>query len=466
MAIPLGGVPESNYLMRMADGTIKQINPFTGTEVWTVPNRGNRPLGIDRPQVRPLDPTNIDTHCLFCAGRYLDTPPEKARLVKSGNSYATLRHVRAEDVDETVAEFRRIPNLFEIVSFDYWRKNFGFTVSEEIQSRKHAYMSTDLGRRHVLDVVASRLRATGLAANEIDRIPVDDRLQMANAFFAGGHELIVARRHFVDGAVTDDQNAGSGCMTPDEHYLYIRFTIEAIRDIYLNNRYVRYVAVFQNWLKPAGASFDHLHKQLVAIDERGAQSDAEIRLARTNPNIYNEAAVNFAAYRNLVFAENDHAIAFAGFGHRFPTLEIFSKSERSQPWNHSPDELRGMSDLVHACHAATGADVPTNEEWCYKPPDADVTMPWRVLIKWRISNPAGFEGGTKIFVNTIDPETLRDRVVSRLFELRAAGRIAPMKLATECSCVPNCLKYNPAVRSGSTGEQEFPPLSVRTRASI
>ena len=28
-------IPESNYLIRMADGTIKQVNPFTGTEVWT-----------------------------------------------------------------------------------------------------------------------------------------------------------------------------------------------------------------------------------------------------------------------------------------------------------------------------------------------------------------------------------------------------------------------------------------------
>ena len=39
------------------------------------------------------------------------------------------------------------------------------------------------------------------------------------------------------------------------------------------NRYARYVVVFQNWLKPAGASFDHLHKQLVAVDERGAQAE-------------------------------------------------------------------------------------------------------------------------------------------------------------------------------------------------
>jgi galactose-1-phosphate uridylyltransferase len=286
---------------------------------------------------------------------------------------------------------------------------------------------------------------------------------MANAFFGGGHELIIAQQHFVNGATSDSQLASSGTMTPEEHYQYFRFTVEALRDIYLSNRYVRYVAVFQNWLKPAGASFDHLHKQLVAIDERGVSNDMEIRLVRGNPNIYNEEAVNFAAYRNLVFAENDHAIAFAGFGHRFPTLEIYSKSERSQPWNHSVDELRGVSDLVHACHAAMGPGIPCNEEWHYKPPDADVPMPWRVQIKWRVSNPAGFEGGTLIYVNTIDPDSLRDKVVPRLFQLKGEDRIAPMKIAFECDCVPNCLKYNPAVRRQETREAEFPPLSGDAR---
>ncbi|MBL8250831.1 MAG: DUF4921 family protein, partial [Candidatus Competibacter sp.] len=230
--------------------------------------------------------------------------------------------------------------------------------------------------------------------------------------------------------------------------------------IYANNRYIRYVAVFQNWLKPAGASFDHLHKQLVAIDERGAQNTLELERVRANPNLYNEAGVNFAIYRNLVVAENEHAIAYTGFGHRYPTIEIYSKSERSQPWNHSADELRGMSDLAQACHAATGADVPCNEEWYYKPPDVDVPMPWRILIKWRVSTPAGFEGGTKIYVNTIDPETMRNRVISRLLQLRNEGRIAAIKIGAESPGLPNCLRYNPAVRQQDSAHPEFPPLSV------
>ena len=33
-------------IQTMRDGTVKQVNPFSGTEVWTVPGRGNRPLSL------------------------------------------------------------------------------------------------------------------------------------------------------------------------------------------------------------------------------------------------------------------------------------------------------------------------------------------------------------------------------------------------------------------------------------
>lgn len=460
-------IPESSYLRRMADGTIKQINPFTGTEVWTVPGRAGRPIGSPNPNaIKPIDRHAEADYCDFCEARYLRTPPEKARLVRDGNEYRTLRDVAAGQLFDTRAEFRRLPNLFEIISFDYWAKNHNYSQNEAIERRKAEYMAEAAGHSHVLDILAHKLKLLGMSETDLADLALDERLKMANSFFGGGHELIVARHHYATGAQHQHELASSGSFTPEEHYQYFRFTIEAMRDIYLNNRYVRYVAVFQNWLQPAGASFDHLHKQLVAIDGRSAQIEREIALLRRNPNLYNDAAVNFASYRNLVFAENEHAIAFADFGHRFPALAIYSKSDRSQPWNHSPEQVRGMSDLVHACHAAMGAGIPCNEEWYYKPPDADVPMPWRILIKWRISNPAGFEGGTGIYVNTIDPESLRDRMVPRLFDLKNEGKIAVFKIAFECNCVPNCLKYNPAVRDPSgPGEALFPPLSGAARGA-
>ncbi|MGB8381896.1 MAG: DUF4921 family protein [Dermatophilaceae bacterium] len=438
--------PWPEPIRRMPDGTVKQMNPYSGTSVWTVPNRGNRPLTAFTTEPRELDRSRLGRYCAFCELRYLDTPPEKSRL-EWDSSWRQRTGLICEQVCERVAEFRRIPNLFEIVSFQYWRTNYAYEPPAEIQARYATYLSTEAGRAHVAAMIRTRAHAEGLTEADCAGWSDDERAVRAMAFFAGGHDVIVARRHFLDGAVRDDQLASSGSLTPDEHAQYIAFTVDAMRSLYATNRYARYVAVFQNWLRPAGATFDHLHKQLVAVDERSIRLETELSRLRTNLNIYNELAVDYAARQNLILAENEHAVAFAGFGHRYPALEVYSKSRRCRPWEHTAAEIRAVSDLLHACHGATGPEIACNEEWHHQAPDMDVPMPWRMVLKWRVSTLAGFEGGTKIYLNTIDPWKLRDRVVPRLFELRAIGRIAPtMKIASECDCRPNSLLYNPLLR--------------------
>ncbi len=431
-----------DFLTQLKDGTVKQLNPFTGTQVWTVAGRGNRPLGVTLPDPVPLDMARHGRHCAFCEGRYLETPPEKSRVVRHPDgSWETRYRTSAEDLSATTAEFRRIPNLFEILSYDYWHQNYGYELPARIRERKEAYLRSEAGRAHVLSVVRNKLRAGGRSDDEIDALGEQGQLDAASGFFGGGHDIIVARRHFIDGAVDNTQLASSGTLTPDEHEKFVEFTIESARGLFDLNRYARYVAVFQNWLRPAGASFDHLHKQIVAIDERGANHDQAIARLRANPNTFNEDGVNYASYKNLVLAENDFAIAFAGFGHRYPTIEIYSKSEACDPWDHTAQEVRAMSDMIHAMHAATGVEVPCNEEWHYRPMDLDLAMPCRVSLKWRVSTVAGFEGATKIYLNTIDPYSLRDRVVPNLFRLRDERRIAPLQIAMEAPCRPNCLRY-------------------------
>ena len=438
--------PSAEPLTRLADGTVKQINPFTGTEVWTVPGRANRPISHPVAEVRPLEATDRTHTCAFCSARYLDTPPEKARVVRrTDGGFERLDTVTASALFDTVAEFRRVPNLFEILSFDYWHINHGYEIPDAARERMEAYLAEPAGVEHVERVARTKLAAAGADPASWDSMDARARQTFLAAFFAGGHDVIIGRRHFTDDAVDTSALAGSGTLSVAEHRAYTHLAIHAMQSLYEANRWVRYVAVFQNWLRPAGASFDHLHKQLVGIDERGVTSQLELQKVRANPNLYNEMAVDYAAYQGLLVASNEHAVAFAGFGHRYPTLEVYSTSAMPEPWLMSREEVDAVADLVHALHAATGADVPSNEEWHHKPLDVDQPMPWHITLKWRVSTLAGFEGGTKIYLNTIDPWTLRDRVVARLEDLRADRLIAPMTVGEECPTAPNRLLYNPVL---------------------
>ena len=460
------------YLRRLCDGTVKQLSPFTGTEVWTVPGRANRPLRLPQVEVRPLTP-HMHTHtCAFCSGRYLETPPEYARIVRfasvkdddaasadagaravasgaraamakpgagsaaagAGDTWHTFFGLLPEYLDQSVAEFRRIPNLFEILPFNYWQANYGFELPERCRDRLENYLADAAGYEHLRAIVSAKLRASGAGDAEIAELNLSDIRRHSAGFFGGSHDVLVARRHWRNDAVDTTGLAGSATLSVAEHRVWTQWAVNAMHAQYLQNKHVKYVAVFQNWLRPAGASFDHLHKQVVGVDSLGASLQAEIARVNANGNIYRDF-VDWAYRTGLVVAANDGAVALAGVGHRYPSLEVYSTGPVSEPWLMEPEQVDAVSDLVHALHQATGTQVPLNEEWHYRAPGVAKEMPWRVVLKWRVSTLAGFEGATKIYLNTIDPRSLRERVVRKLEQLRASqtGALAPgIRIGDEC----------------------------------
>ncbi len=417
--------PVTPYLTRLPDGTIKQVNPFTGTQVWTLPGRAARPLGLPDHTPLPLDVGDLDRVCAFCPDRQLETTPEIARLIRVDGDWQERRDVLGDELTDTTAEFRLIPNLFEILSYDYWHLTHGHVPTHASEALRTAYLATATGRSQVEAPARIRMGARGDAGATAQPLAEADLQREAIGLFAGNHQVIVARRHFVDGAADDSQLASSGSLTPDEHSAYTGLAIRAMRDLYSDNPAARYVSVFQNWLRPAGSSFDHLHKQVVAIDEFGAQLTREAARLREEPDLYARWGTDYAAEQGLVVARTRTAAAFVGVGHRYPSLEVHSLVPDRSPWELTAEEVRDFSDLVHACHAATGALVPVNEEWHHRPPSLDLPMPLRAVIKWRVSTHAGFEGGTKIYVNTMDPWTVRAKVSVRLKELEATGHLSP-----------------------------------------
>jgi galactose-1-phosphate uridylyltransferase len=434
----------ARYYIRMKDETVKQLNPFTGTEVWSVPDRSKKALTeMSVPRIgEPLQRHEPEDYCSFCRARYLDTAPEKSRVVVRDGVFDTQHELLPSQAQAQSARFRRVSNLFEIVSIDYWRRNYEYKLSPKNQRWKERYLSDPEGLTHVNDILNWKLRRSGKSDEEISAIDPEQKLRMSEGLFGGGHELIIVEPHYrVDAADTTDLFSTSD-MSDEEHFAYFRFIIDSMRDISVNNRYVRYISVYKNWLRQAGASYDHLHMQLVAIDEWGTTIKRQIQMVTENRNVFNECGTNLAGRLNLIFAENDHALAYVGIGHRHPTIEIYSKSVNARPHEHTEAEIRGMSDLVRACHAAVGPAMSVNEEWYYTPFDSIFKMPWHVNIKLRINVPAGFEGGTKIYINPLTPYDLRDKVVPALYRLRGEQRCASsIRIAEECGVEPNVLLY-------------------------
>lgn len=420
---------EPRPIQRMKDGTVKQRNPLTGTQVWTVPGRGHRPLTAPNLPNHTLSAADHTNFCAFCADRYFDTPPEKSRLVRQNDgTFVQMDALPAEELHQTVADFRRIPNLFEIVSYDYWNLNHRHYPTEAQHRRMAEYLASPAGYDHVLRVVRMKLKAQGQDDSDLDDSQL---LNLANGLFSGGHDVLVARRHFQTRATGTRGLAGAGTLSLREHSAYLNFTADTIQDLYNHDEHVKYVVAFQNWLKPSGASFEHLHKQVVAIDEIPVQISEEIEQIARRPEIYHQILA-YASRKSLLIAGNDGAVAFADFGHRFPTIAIWPLGEPRAPWEYSPGQWRDVSDVLHAVHAATGVLTPCNEEWYYRPPSCEFPVRTRILLKWRVSTLAGFEGGSRIYLNTIDPWALQQRVTKRMHELREAGTIAPLRLGAEC----------------------------------
>ena len=167
----------------MPDGTIKQINPFSRTEVWTVPGRGNKPLTNTIPKTaQKIERHSPEDYCNFCEANYSNTPPEKARLVrKTDGTFEVLECLPASEYPSTRALFRRIPNLFEIVTMDYWRLNHGYELSQKNRRWKQEYLAAEDGFNHVRNVLSLKLKLSGYSEERLNALSSADVHNMSDA---------------------------------------------------------------------------------------------------------------------------------------------------------------------------------------------------------------------------------------------------------------------------------------------
>jgi len=429
-----------NLIERCPDGTIKYRNPFSGTECWYTPGRRHRPVhteGTSVPQL--LKKVDVEGYCTFCPKNYFYTTPEKSRVINIENFLQIQRMLTANQIFAQPALFRRISNLFEIISIDYWKKNYSYSLTSQQIKMKENYLSSELGREHVRSLLE---HITRRSSQQKARIEDSALYELADGFFGGAHDLILPQFHFRPDAVTDHDLYSTGEMTAFEHHIYTVLTIDALSDIYEQNRFVRFAGVYTNWRRDAGATLEHLHRQILGLDFWGYSIGRCVRQVSANPEVFNDYVNYLKNQHNLAICENDYAVAVADIGQPFSTVAVFSKSSGCRPFEHTHREVEGFSEILLSIHAALGSGEACNEEWYYPPRDSDCFFPWFVLIKWRKNRHAGIEGTTRLYIDTYRPEEIRDMMIDRLHLLRTSGKFNSLLIGKNGIREKRSLKYN------------------------
>ncbi len=423
-------------LVHLPDGTVKQVSPLTGTVVWTVPGRAHRPLAVPVVESRPLDPADADRRCAFCAERYLETPPEKARVVVGPDGPQVLRNLPAEALSSTVAELRRIPNLFEIVSVDYWRANYGYRVPDDVRARAAAYVATPAGREHVLAILHRRMASQGVS-DEVWAATGEQALARARRRPLRRH----ARRRRRPAALRRRGDArrparrlghADARRAPPVRRAERRDDAGPVR-----RAAVRPVRRGVPELAPSGGRVLRPPAQAARGDRRARpEHGPDARAAPGRPGPLRRRA---RPRRGAAPGRRGERARGRGGRRRAPLpVARGPLAAPSRPAVRAPRRggARVSPTCCTPCTRRPAPPCPTNEEWHHRPPGVAAAIPWHVVLKWRVSTLAGFEGGTKINVNTLAPGTLRDRVVAELLRLRDAGAIAAMRIGDECARAP------------------------------
>lgn len=221
----------------------------------------------------------------------------------------------------------------------------------------------------------------------------------------GHHDLVVTRDHNKNFPALSDGDARLVMHTLQRRYKMLK-----------RDRYVSYISIFHNWGPKAGASIYHPHYQIIALPvippDVGHSLSGSKKYNRKHRRCVHCDIVKWEKKEGKrVICENADAIAFAPFVSREP-MEI-----RVFPKTHSPffedaraPEIAKVSDILQ--------EVLRKVEKKLKNPDYNFfvhTAPvrnkqsyrhyhWHIEIQPKVEIEGGFELGTGMEINIIDPD--------------------------------------------------------------
>ncbi|MEW5825971.1 MAG: galactose-1-phosphate uridylyltransferase [Candidatus Bipolaricaulota bacterium] len=231
----------------------------------------------------------------------------------------------------------------------------------------------------------------------------------------GAHEVVIE---------TPDHNAGIPEMSEDQVKLVVDAYISRIIDL-MRNPWFRYVLLFKNHGREAGASLAHPHSQIIATpivpqEVRNSLQTARAYYEKKERCLYCDIMLGELRSGERIVDDTDGYVVWAPYDSRFPfELVIYPKMHSHDFTSLSQEQRWGLARALIRTLGRLKAllgDVPYNFVLKTAPnpvlrpgrPGYWSTLPydyhWRIAILPRLTQVAGFEWGTGFYINPMPPE--------------------------------------------------------------
>lgn len=332
-----------------------RIDQLTGLRAILAPGRAERPdaFAPEVPEPRP----DAAERCPFCEGREDRTPPELWADRPGGG-----------EPDTPGWRTRSVPNLYPVLATD--------PAGEQGASGGESGMSSSIDP---------------LAASARDGEPDLFRSQPAT----GAHEVIVSSPEHATALaqLADDQLAAA---------------VQAWRER-MRAHDAAYSHLIVNEGPLAGASLEHSHAQLYALDFVPPEIARERERTRAyhqrtmGSHLLEDVASEEVRRRERLVAVDDEALLICPWASRSP-FELRLIPRRPTP--HFEDDTAGAAMLATALRALAGVfgTAPQLNLWVRTAPRGAEEFCWHLDVLPRLTIRAGFELGAGVDINVYPPE--------------------------------------------------------------
>lgn len=206
--------------------------------------------------------------------------------------------------------------------------------------------------------------------------------------------------HFV--VVEGTKHSKSLYQFTENEFIEILYSYKKALDYIYVNKNISKVQIFKNYKKGAGASLEHPHSQIVAMDK-----DCDNIYFGDKRCILCSEIKEELIKKERVVLESDNYICYAPYGSAFTyELRIAPKSHKSSFVKLTEVDFKEISWIYCSIFKRINkfiGDIPLNICYNFIKENTD-NYHFFIEIIPRISMQAGFEQGTGMFINTVLPE--------------------------------------------------------------